>query len=318
MDFNEASCHSDFMRSRLTLLIATGCALALVVLGLLLWRTEPSYKGHGLATCVAILGSDGNEEEALRKAKEAIDHIGTNATPYLLAWIQFEPKPGLFRSRLANPYSWSGGPLSFRDRMLYTFRSQRERLAEGAAPAFEVLGARAIPAIPELSRLMNTRTNPITALRAGMALVWLGTNGLPALLAAIDDPEHQNRFVALMAIDLLSNRSRPSDERLVPHLIRCLDEDKDSRVPRLAASALGRLAVAPHLVVPALTNCFRSTDSRLRQTSAIALAEIGHAAATALPALTNALSDPDPEVKRLAGCAIETIASKRDHIGPAR
>jgi hypothetical protein len=259
------------MRKRRALFIAVACVVVVAAIALFSWTAEPAYNGHLLSRCVAILAEGGHQEKTVQKAVEAVDNIGTNATPYLLAWIQFEPQPGPFRSKLANPYNWGGGRVSFRDRLLYEFRSRRERLAEGADTAFQVLGARATPAIPELTRLMNSRTAPITALRSALALARLGTNGLPALLAAIDDPEHQNRFVALKAIGMF-------------------------------------LGSEPHLVIPVLTNCLNSTDRSIRCWSVTALGDIGGRAVVALPALTNALSDPDPRVSQQAICAIEKIA----------
>jgi hypothetical protein len=296
---------SPRLRKRLALLVVGACVLALVARALYPRRALPSYNGRSLGTWVAML--ENGDDRA--KAADAIAHIGTNATPYLLAWIQFEPEPGIFRSKLANPYNWyDAGRLGFRDRILYTFRSRRERVAEEAAQALGILGARAAPAIPELTRLLNRRTTPITALRAGLALVEMGTNGLPPLLAAIDDPEHQNRFVAVLAIETMSG-SRRFDAQVVPHLIQCLGDDKNPRVPRLAASVLGRLGMAPDLVVPALTTSLGGTNSRLRWHCAVALGELGPQAAAALPALTNALSDPDPGVRREAQSAIARIAA---------
>ena len=183
------------MRKGRILFIAIAGMVALFAIARFTRTAEPTYHGHSLSKWVAILGEGSHRKETVQRAVEAVNNIGTNATPYLLAWIQLEPKPGPFQSK-ANTYNDSGHQLSERDRLLYDFRSRRQRAAEGAGAAFQVLGARAAPAIPELARLMNGRAGSITATRAAVALGLLGTNGLPALLAAIDDPEHQNRFIA--------------------------------------------------------------------------------------------------------------------------
>jgi HEAT repeat protein len=157
---------------------------------------------------------------------------------------------------------------------------------------------------------MNDHAGSITATRAALALGLLGTNGLPALLAAIDDPEHQNRFMALWTIDALPDDLTPSAERVVPHLIACVSDQNDRRVAPTAVYALRKFRSAPQLVLPVLTNCLSSTDGRIRWSSATALGDLGRRAAPALPALTNALSDPDPRVGEAARYAIRIIASE--------
>ena len=300
------------MWKRCILVVAVAGVVPLILIALRARAArEPIYHGHSLSRWVAILAEGGHEEETIQQAREAIAHIGTNATPFLLAWIQFEPKPGPFRSKLANPYNWDAPePLSLRDRLLHEFRSRRERVAEGAPEAFEALGARAIPAVPELTRLMNSRTAPITALRAALALALMGTNGLPPLLAAIDDPEHQNRFEAVRAIDMLPDNVVLPAEQVVPHLIPCVTDRNNGSIARVAVYALRKFGSAPQLVIPALTNCLSSPDARTRWWSVNALMALNPPAAPALPALTNALNDPDPSVRRDAGFAVSRIASE--------
>ena len=305
------------MRKGRILFIAVAGMVALFAIARFTRTAEPTYHGHSLSKWVAILGEGSHQEATVQQAVEAVNSIGTNATPYLLAWIQFEPKPGPFQSR-ANIYNDNWQQLSLRDRVLYDyFRSRRQRAAEGAGAAFQVLGARAAPAIPELVRLMNGRAGSITAIRAALALGLLGTNGLPALLAAIDDPEHQNRFEALSAISMLPDDLTPSAERVVPHLIPCVSDQKDRRVAPAAVYALRKFRSAPQLVLPVLTNCLSSTNNRIRYLSVTALGSLGRPAAAALPALTNALRDPDPSVGEAARYAIGNIASEAPSNAPA-
>jgi hypothetical protein len=146
------------------LFVAIAGMAAVFAIGRFTRTAEPAYHGHSLSKWVAILGEGSHREEAVQRAAEAVNSIGTNATPYLLAWIQFEPKPGPFQSR-ANPYNPNWQQLSLRDRVLYDyFRSRHQRAAEEAGEAFRVLGARAAPAIPELARLMNGRAGSITSI----------------------------------------------------------------------------------------------------------------------------------------------------------
>src|ERR1019366_2603049 len=169
------------MRKGRILFIAIAGMVALFAIARFTRTAEPTYHGHSLSKWVAILGEGSHQKETVQRAVQAVNSIGTNATPYLLAWIQFEPKPGPFQSR-ANIYNNNWQQLSLRDRVLYDFRSRRQRAAEGAGAASQLLGARAAPAIPELVRFMNSRAGSITAIRAALALCLLGTNSLPALL----------------------------------------------------------------------------------------------------------------------------------------
>jgi hypothetical protein len=136
------------MRKGRILFIAVAGMVALFAIARFTRTAEPTYHGHSLSKWVAILGEGSHQEATVQQAVEAVNSIGTNATPYLLAWIQFEPKPGPFQSR-ANIYNDNWQQLSLRDRVLYDyFRSRHQRAAEGAGEAFRVLGARATPAIP--------------------------------------------------------------------------------------------------------------------------------------------------------------------------
>jgi hypothetical protein len=105
------------MRKGRILFIAVAGMVALFAIARFTRIAEPPYHGHSLSKWVAILGEGDHRKETVQRAVEAVNSIGTNATPHLLAWIQFEPKPGLFQSR-ANPYSDRRHQLSERDRLL--------------------------------------------------------------------------------------------------------------------------------------------------------------------------------------------------------
>jgi hypothetical protein len=71
------------------ILIAVGCA-AIAVTVLILFpssNTEPTYDGHSPSYWVENCRGIGKPQE---KASEANSHIGTNAIPYLIKWIQYE------------------------------------------------------------------------------------------------------------------------------------------------------------------------------------------------------------------------------------
>src|SRR5262249_53176969 len=93
------SCQSVRMRKKRTLLLCAACAL-LVILAFLAFMPshEPSYDGHPLSFWVAALATatpigldTPTPRDQLRKATNAIDHIGVAALPFLMKWIQYEP-----------------------------------------------------------------------------------------------------------------------------------------------------------------------------------------------------------------------------------
>lgn len=63
----------------------------------------------------------------------------------------------------------------------------------------------------------------------------------------------------------------------------------------------------PDLVVPALTNCLRSTDLYLRGAALDALGKFGANARSAVPALIPELYDPDPSVRKWATNALTKV-----------
>ena len=117
---------------------------------------------------------------------------------------------------------------------------------------------------------------------------------LPALLAALDDPEWQVREEAATTL----GKVRLQDA--APNLIAALD-DAYWQVRLRAARSLGRLKSSAAL--PGLIAALTHTISNLRKEAALALGEI--ASPLALQALQVAAEDPDPEVRKSARLAIQ-------------
>src|SRR5204863_2527633 len=97
---------------------------------------EPNYKGKPLSDWVlpeAFRAGQhrrtlaGDDLQLSEEANDAIRHIGTNALPYLLKWVQYEP-PRSITSTQKNPYG---------EQELYV---QGDARAKGAVAAFRALG----------------------------------------------------------------------------------------------------------------------------------------------------------------------------------
>jgi hypothetical protein len=288
--------------------LSTALAAAIVCA---LWpRREPMHNGQALHYWVAILGVSASQGGEFEKAVDAVTEAGTNALPFLVQWIQYEPSQS---SRLREKVA------EFADVVIASMTPQshkprtaphrgRGRLADGAEVAFQFLGNKATAAVPKLISLMNNPSAPETAARATLALGYLGTNALPPLLAVIDNPTHHCHHVALLTIAHMSPSLSSSSDTIVPHLIRCLSDTNNPGVASLAAICLGQLHSAPHLAVPALAACLNSTNDALQFQAAKALGRFGTAATCAVPALTAALESTDQRLSNLASNALLHIA----------
>lgn len=149
------------MKRRPVFIIASGCLVALII-ALVLWprEREPEYNAATLSTWLARCGST-NLTESLAAA-DAIRHIGTNALPFLLRWIQYEPgwRDSLGRKILSWPVV--GG---HRDVQRVIWKMTQYR-ATSAVTGFKILGSEAGPARAELQRLAYNSQAPQTAIRA--------------------------------------------------------------------------------------------------------------------------------------------------------
>lgn len=142
------------MKRRPVLIIAFAC-LASAIVALVFWprEREPEYNGVTLSTWLCR-DTSGNRAEALA-VHDAISHIGTNALPFLVRWIQYEP--GWRESVAQKVFKW---PVIRSNRglqriIVWNMTGYR---AAVAVTAFGVLGSTANPAMPELQRLANSKS----------------------------------------------------------------------------------------------------------------------------------------------------------------
>jgi uncharacterized protein (TIGR03067 family) len=195
------------------------------------------------------------------------------------------------------------------------------------------------PADPETIRLLIAACddrNELVRVAAAAALEadLIGTDALPGLLTAVEDPDpavqvvaagalrrvaplHKEAVLILLA-DSKDLHKHPQtaattvlqtgafDADVVPALIGALD-DKQPAVRRLAARALGRVGPPAKEAVPALCGSLKDAEAPVRQAAVAALVRLGPAAQAAVPALILALKDADPEVRGLAGTALKSV-----------
>lgn len=163
---------------------------------------------------------------------------------------------------------------------------------------------------PNLNR--NDYTNP-SQLDSPFGLAAVGTPALPALTAALDDPNWWVRAAAAMALGCMGPPANPA----APPLLRAL-KDESEWVRRNAADSLGNIGhlssetTATHVanaLVEALddkreVSRWSLSDSPFRENAIAALAKMGHSLPAALPALEKALTDENEYIRSWAQIAL--------------
>ena len=162
------------MKRRRLLLILLA-PVASIALAFFIWprEPEPEYNGAPLSEWLE------RYRENKPQAAEAIRHIGTNALPFLVRWIQYET-PG-WRNFLNHLHTRLLSSAQNSRALQWLLDDKADRRAELAVEAFWALGSKASPASDELLRLAlaeNPRA-PNTQRRATSALMNM-TQAAPA------------------------------------------------------------------------------------------------------------------------------------------
>lgn len=288
---------------------------ALVSIGFLMFAfdKEPTYGGQPLGHWVAEYGALQRKPPYKRKRPEsadaAIKACGTNALPFLVRWIGFEPAPWRFQlgAVAARLPVWITGenPLA-----RLTVDSPLEDRAEGTTAAFEVLGYLAEPAIPELERIARNSNAPAASQRALFALSCIGPAAVPAITNVINLPQFAGTICAVTC----ACNMRTNGTALMPFVASWLTSSDNALVEN-TLNSLGVMApdvgFDPAPLMPALVKCLDNSRVRVRRLALLPLQTLGPRAAAALPAVTNALSDPDPAVRSCAELVIANITGIR-------
>jgi hypothetical protein len=259
-----------------------------------------------------------NEESTIplpddgERAANAIRHIGTNALPCLLTWLDYEPTT--WRDRVDTVAeklpAWIG-----ESRPITRFRGTEEAAerARNAMRAFAALGSIAAPTIPELSRRANLPHSLFKGRLAMVALAYIGQDAVSALITTLSSPSQADSEWEVECIRIMGAQAFP----LIPLLVQRL-QSTNAIVAFQSAFMLRILKLEPNLVVPALIKTLQDPRPEVRSEAASAFAEFGVLARPALPALSNALNDPNLFVRRRATNAIARITAATLTNAPAR
>lgn len=290
-------------RKRLLIAIVAIGLAAFVFWFFLLRNTEPIYDGKPLSKWIDIAApwkpTPYNADERA-DATEAIRAIGTNGLPQLVDWVGYTPRglrPMILR-HYPNLPTW----LVQKQRVVRFFYKPIIR-ADGAVTAFKTLGHDAVPAIHNLTRLVqSTNNSPGTRQRALSALAYIGPRAVPAILGVVSNVTQKSDLWVLPGI----SRMGANIDQVIPALLPQL-QNTNLVVAQTILRFLRDESIEPELLVPAFTKCLADPRPPLREEASKAFASWGRHGLKALPALRNALNDTDAIVRTNAAGAIQQI-----------
>jgi HEAT repeat protein len=280
-------------------------AALVVVCGLAAFRTwdrQPAFEGKKLSDWLIQYENSQDDNDERAAAEAAVRRLGTNALPYLVKWLRYEPSQS--QRKLAGALSRL--PQRFQSDSLreWLLGREPETRAEAAVAGFSILGPAAAPAASRLDKLIGDKSLPASSARALRALVCIGPACLPHLMAALADPATPNRFAMAGTIALanLGTNARPA----LPLLIQCT-KDADTRAAEGSVLALGVLKLEPDLTVPTLLNSLADQRQSIRIAAVWALSHFSTEPRVP-PALQGAAQDSDRKVREAAAAALEQLA----------
>ena len=217
----------------------------------------------------------------------AIREIGTNAIPTLLKWI-------VSNEPAEHSHDSEKRPLA---PCFYPSKPQR------ATMVFNILGEKARPAIPELTKLAMRYSDHERVDRCIDALSSIGTEALPSFRVILANGSTSARWSALSYLAVFHSNAVVA----LPEAIQCLIS-KNEDLSWKAASELSNLKIPANVLVPALTNAMSSASSPSRARIIRTLFWLNPSAESAIPALRVALVDRNKQVRSEATNALQKIA----------
>ena len=280
------------------LLPAICLVLAVALLLLLTGDSEPQYQGRKLSQWLRTYdGHYPDQSTPSLRAQAAIREIGTNAIPYLLKWISYEPS------------SLKTKTLQFLERLPLPMRRHLVRSpivsADDAEHGFFILATQANSAIPELKRLAITSSSSERAFSCTRSLAFIGPNAMPALMEIFTNANPVARSCAILVIGELGTNGLSA----IPTLLKLL-ADADQSLGCAAEDTLGKLALCPEAVIPALMTNLSSTSAQRRACAARGLGGFGPKASAAVPQLLRMIKDPSAVASEEARHAIFKITGQ--------
>jgi hypothetical protein len=255
-----------------------------------LWpgEREPEYNGKKLSEWLRRAGFE--ETRAQVEAADAIQHIGTNALPWLVRWVGYEPP--LWHQKGAAVID----KIPRLNRWWHRADYAHQQRVMDSEKGFRILGTNAAPALPELARIVKNSRWSFGRRNAPFCAACIGKDGLPVLFATLTNDTATARMAAVNLYYLA--RQGYDISPAGPTLL--LNWGTFSPITFQSGDLEWWVRV--------LAGCLHDTNSEVRLKAANNLARFRDRARPAVPALKAALDDRVVAVQESARLALQKIA----------
>jgi hypothetical protein len=166
------------------------------------------------------------------EAFKAVTQIGTNGLPWLVSCVRHTPGPAGHQFKnlahklppFLNPNHWLCRHAPGEDA---DYRSSL------AVEGFRLLGTNALPALPELTSIMNTGGTSAPARYALFSISNMGQPALPTVVAVITNTNHPQRGMAVTVMGSTMWYLGTNASCAIPALTECLSDPN----PKIASDA---------------------------------------------------------------------------------
>lgn len=272
--------------------------VTLIVVGvavLNLFPKEPVYQGKCLSEWLRDLDGASGTKTVTPSTQRALRAMGADCLPHLLAML---------RAKDSRAKTIFLGWLDQQSLVQFHVTTEDDLRARGER-AFDVLGAQAAPAVPELIKMLERDQRfPVreSACRVLGDLGPVAKAAAPVLIDLLNDQEPVIRRRAARALGQLGAVTT----NVIPALISALT-NSDWYTDEYALLALGNIGPGATNAIPVLVEELRHRHPDVRAFAANALGNMGPAAQSSIPALVIAVQDQHSGVRQAARSALRKI-----------
>jgi hypothetical protein len=284
---------SNWKRKRWIGMAAVLVAFAILAAVFLPGEKEPEYQGKKLSEWVAMAQENPDPPEV----DAAIIAIGTNNIPLLLRWLDYKP------SKLREWVDDYSGDVP--DKLKFLVRNRPDERADMAESTFQVLGMRAVAAIPELLRQAPQHDDG-PDMRAFNCLGYMGEASFPAVARIVTNRNSPSRGEAVACIRSMTNLGTNTAPAV--RLLSEFTRDSDRQIAEDAIRGLGDLRAEPDIALPALIARMHGSDAALEADAMWSICKFGTNARLAWAELTKALAHQNLNCRFRATNAVNAIA----------
>jgi hypothetical protein len=263
------------------------------------YKCEPKYAGRYLSQWLTAYRYPAR---ATPETVDAVRHIGTNALPCLLNWIQYvEPR---WRRRLGE--FWPGRPVWIKRLLLGT---DFER-AYASLNGFAILGSDGRVAIPQLERLARYPKSGDNRELALYALGSIGQDGLVVLTSALAHCSSTNRcHRERLLVAIADAHHLGTDITLaVPEILRCMGDSDEPSAISAKELLLTRTKADPERLVRAVAANLEHVNLTGQVAALEVLEDLKDVSRPAVPVIIRLENSDDFDTRRAATNALRCIA----------